>query len=116
MISRLLILASVALIGARPGLAQTTGQILGRVIEAESGTAIPTVDVSVEDLELRTITNERGDFSLVGIPAGEHRLRAELIGYRTVIVPVRIRADRITQVTIRMETLPVELEGVSAEV
>ena len=96
--------------------AQTKGQIIGRVIEAESRSPIATAEVHVEGLEIRAQTTERGDFILSAVPAGEHRVRVERLGFRTTIVSVSVRAGRATQVTIELETSPIEVEGVTAEV
>ncbi|UCC48400.1 MAG: TonB-dependent receptor, partial [Gemmatimonadota bacterium] len=99
-----------------PCRAQTTGQILGRVIDAETRAPVSTADVWIEGLEIRALSSERGNFLLTGVPVGEHRLRAQRIGFRTAVVPVRVRGGRTTQVTFQLTAAPVELEEVAAEV
>jgi hypothetical protein len=99
-----------------PGRAQTTGQILGRVIEAETRAPVSTAEVWIENLDLRALTSERGNFLLTGVPVGEYRLQAQRIGFRSAAVPVRVRGGRTTQVTIQLTPAPLELEEVAAEV
>lgn len=101
---------------AAPGRAQTTGQILGRVIEAETRAPVSTAEVWIENLGLRTLTSERGNFLLTRVPVGEYSLQAQRIGFRSAAVPVRVRGGRTTQVTIQLTPAPLELEEVAAEV
>jgi hypothetical protein len=99
-----------------PGRAQTTGQILGRVIEAETRAPVSTAEVWIENLDLRALTSDRGNFLLTGVPVGEYRLQAQRIGFRSAAVMVRVRGGRTTQVTIQLTPAPVELEELAAEV
>ncbi|UCF21357.1 MAG: TonB-dependent receptor [Gemmatimonadota bacterium] len=112
---------SVALLGlavapAAPSYAQTSGQILGRVIDAQTREVVPTAEISIEELAITVLTSERGDFIMAAVPAGLHRVRAARLGFRTTVVPVRVRPGRTTQVTIELPPTPVEVEGVTAEV
>ena len=101
---------------AVPLRAQSSGRILGRVIEAETRRPVSTAEVQVVGLELSTITSERGDFLFENVPIGEHRLRAERIGLRPGVVPILVRPSRTTQVTIELSAAPIELEEVTAEI
>ncbi len=106
----------LAFVAASSGRAQTTGRIMGRAVEAGTGVPVATADILVEDTDLRTQTNQQGDFILTVVPTGEHRLRVERIGFRTVVVAVRVRAGRATQVRVELPPAPVAVEGIAAEV
>ena len=107
---------AVFLVLPAPARSQTTGQILGRVSDSESGEPVVAADISIDSLGLRTISSDKGEFILVGIPSGEHRLRIERLGFQTVIQVARVRAGRTTQLRLTLTPLPVELEGIAAEV
>lgn len=97
--------------------AQTTGRIVGRVREVGTHQPVGSADVRVEGLPLSTLTSDQGYFVLVGVPVGIHTLQIERLGLRAVrLEDVRVRAGRATEVVIDMETAPVQLEGVTAEV
>lgn len=99
------------------GLGQTTGQILGRVAEAETGAPVSGAEiiVRVAQREFRTLTTENGDFVLSGVPPGEHRVRVERLGFRPVLLNVLVRPNRATQLSVDMRPMPVEVEGITAE-
>ncbi len=105
-----------ALLAASTGWSQGTSQVLGRVVDAETDEPIALAEVSIEGLDLRVLTSEGGDFVFAVLPTGEYRLRVERLGYRPVVSIVRVRASRATQVMIELPPMPVELEGVTAEV
>jgi hypothetical protein len=111
-------LCALALSVAAPSAAwsQSTGQILGRVLEADTRQPVATADVNIEGTDLHVLTSERGDFIFVSVPTGEHKLRVSRIGFAHTVVTVLVRASRSTQLTIELSTAPVEVEGVTAEV
>jgi Ca-activated chloride channel family protein len=61
-----------------------TGVITGHVRD-EQGTPIANAQVSVVSTTRSALTNGRGEYRLVGVPAGTYRLRAAVIGYRAVV-------------------------------
>ncbi len=109
-------LLALACIGAAPSHAQTSGQILGRVIDAQTREVVSTAEISIDELAITVLTSDRGDFIIAAVPAGLHRIRVARLGFRTTVVPVRVRPGRTTQVTIELPPTPVEVEGVTAEV
>lgn len=111
MLSMLFLLAIAA-----TARAQTTGQVYGRVVEAESKGPVSGAAIEIAPLGIRTLTTDAGDFILVGVPTGVHELRIERIGFHPVIVRVRVRASRATQLNVDLPVAPFEVEGVVAEV
>jgi TonB-linked SusC/RagA family outer membrane protein len=59
------------------------GTISGRVVDKQ-GQGLPGVTVVVEGTTLGSSTNENGDFSIAGVPAGPHVLVVSFVGYTTV--------------------------------
>lgn len=96
--------------------AQTTGSILGRVVEKETGRPLGGADVTVVGTSLGTITTDSGRFVIAAVPPGERTVRVELIGYRAVVLEsVSVRSTGRSEVIVEMESMPVQLEGVRAE-
>src|SRR5256886_841387 len=78
--------ASLTPVGAQ----QPTGTITGQVIDSATRQPLGGVNVVVEGTGLGAITHEDGTFSILGVPAGTHTLRARRIGYASVPVVVNV--------------------------
>jgi carboxypeptidase family protein/TonB-dependent receptor-like protein len=103
--------AILALLGAVPSSAQTTGRITGQVLDA-SGSAVPGVAVTATSPQLQgtlsTITDNNGYFRFPTVPPGTYRIRAELPGFKTVEQPdVSVGIDRTVTLAFHMEVAPV---------
>lgn len=85
-------------------------------MDAETRAPLSGVTIRLVNQPSRTATGADGRFLLAAIPAGEHEVRAELIGYKPVVVErVQVRAGRSVEVPIVMTTAPVALPGVVVE-
>ncbi|RXD07227.1 TonB-dependent receptor [Sphingomonas sp. UV9] len=78
-------------IGANPVAApRAPGAITGTVSQAGSGEYLDGASVSIPALDLSTVVDRTGRFSLVGVPAGTHELAIRYVGFpdarRTVTV------------------------------
>src|SRR5690625_7652825 len=62
-------------------LAQQTGTIRGRVVDATTSQPLSVTEVIVTGTSFSTITDENGAFQLVGVPAGLYSVEARRIGY-----------------------------------
>lgn len=61
--------------------AQEAGSVRGRVVAAETLRPLAGVQVSLVGSRRGTLTNAAGEFLLVGVPAGEPTVRAQMLGY-----------------------------------
>lgn len=87
---------TVASAHARPdaatpvGAPRAPGAITGTVSQAGSGEYLDGASVSIPALDLSTVVDRTGRFSLVGVPAGTHELVIRYVGFpdarRTVTV------------------------------
>jgi len=79
----------VLLVGATPLQAQDA-TVVGTVAD-ESRAVLPGVTVTVSSLEtgrqFSDVTTERGEYRLVGVPAGRYKVQAELPGFAPTVVP-----------------------------
>ncbi len=104
---RLLLSLAGALLCAAASLApagaqQPTGTITGQVIDSATRQPLGGVNVVVEGTGLGAITREDGTFSIVGVPAGTHTLRARRIGYGSVPVVVNVSEGSTVSVTLAL--------------
>lgn len=60
--------------------AQTTGKIAGIVIDVDSRTGLPGVNVFIEGTTQGTATNMDGEYVIIGVPPGTYTLIASFIG------------------------------------
>src|SRR6266699_1707978 len=91
--------ASLTPVGAQ----QPTGTITGQVIDSATRQPLVGVNVVVEGTGLAAMTREDGTFSIVGVPAGTHTLRARRIGYASVPVVVDVSEGATVSVTLALE-------------
>ncbi len=77
-----LIAASVLtiLFAAAPASAQT-GTVTGMVTDASSARPLDNAQVSIPGTGIGALSGTNGRFLLVNVPAGEHTIRVQLIGY-----------------------------------
>lgn len=99
-----------------PVAGQTSGQLLGRVVSAESGEPLAGVAVQVLGTQARSISADDGRFLVVAVPAGERTVRFELLGHRALeLERVAVRVGRPTQLTVQLSPAPIALPGVRVE-
>jgi TonB-linked SusC/RagA family outer membrane protein len=61
-------------------IAQTTGQVVGRVT-AEGGRPLPSVTLSIDDARLGAVTENEGRYVIAAVPTGRHVVRVKRLGY-----------------------------------
>ena len=93
-------------------LSAQTGSVTGTLTSGETGEPLPNVQVSLEGTGLGAISNNQGRFLILGVPAGESELVAQLIGFREERRTVSVGADGSEVVDIPMYAQAVEMEGV----
>jgi hypothetical protein len=87
------------------------GSILGTVAD-DTKAVLPGATVTATSLAtgrvLTAITNERGEYRILGVPAGRYKIQAELAGFSTVIVPdleLLVGQNRTVPFTLQVATL-----------
>jgi TonB-linked SusC/RagA family outer membrane protein len=108
-----LVIGAVLLVaGPGPGTAQNTGTIRGRVVESGSDRPMVGAEVFLVGTQRGTLTDAQGDFLLAGIPAGEHRVSAQFIGYGAAERVIRVVAGQAARADFQLTVRAVNLEGV----
>jgi hypothetical protein len=90
------------------------GTIAGRVIAADTRSAIAGVEVAAMGVDAQVLTGEDGRFRMISMPAGSYTLRFTHLGYRArAQADVIVRPDRITFVEVELEPAALELPGIA---
>jgi hypothetical protein len=110
---RVLLLAGL-LAAAPAALAQSWGQIEGRVTEAGTTAPIPGATVVIDGTGFGTAADASGAFRL-RIPEGRYLVRISAVGYGTRSDSVAVRRNQTTSHAVALETIEVELGGVEVE-
>jgi TonB-linked SusC/RagA family outer membrane protein len=97
---------------AAPAAAQSTGDIQGRVVDAETQQPLSNVRLMILGTDLGTRTLNDGRFLVTDVPAGEQTVRALRIGYAALDQSVVVSAGSTAEVTISLRATIASLEGV----
>jgi TonB-linked SusC/RagA family outer membrane protein len=115
-VRRLLLLAGAVLCAAAAldplGAQQPTGTITGMVVDSATRQPIAGVNVVIEGTRLGTISRDDGTFTIVGVPAGTHTVRARRIGYASVPVVVSVADGSSVAVAFALEKRAAVLDEV----
>ncbi len=108
--SSLLMFVVLLAVGIPPADAQSSngdlhfGSIRGRVVDAETGDALPGVQVFIESLARGDVTDADGVFEIDKVPVGRYRLQMRLIGYAPVdSAMILIRAGDVLRFDARLQ-------------
>ncbi len=97
-------------------LEQQTGAVEGRVVNAETGQAVPGVNVALEGTSRGTATGAEGRFAITGATPGAYTLVASSVGYERFRTAATVRAGEATHVEVALtpdvaELAPVVVTG-----
>lgn len=94
----------------------TVGTITGRILDPGNGGGVSAAEVLLSRPARMTSTVPNGAFAFHGVPAGEHQLIVEHLGYGTDTTAVVVRAGETTTVELRLSPRPYLLEPLSVTV
>jgi CarboxypepD_reg-like domain len=99
---------------ARPAAAQDAAPdriaVIGTVVDANTGRAIPGAVVRVADTDIATMTDDGGNFVLNALEPGHLTLTFEQLGYTTIHLSQEFSAAG-APLQVELEPQPVVLEG-----
>ena len=106
---RRLAAVAVAVALAVPAFAGTTGKLTGRITD-DKKQPLAGVNVRIEGQRLGGITDDQGEYFIIGIPGGRYSLRMNLIGYGPYLVEnVEVTPDFSTTVNAVLKTEAVQM-------
>ncbi len=92
------------------------GDILGRVRGRMNGDPVVGADVRLQGTDFRTITNERGTFTLEQIPWGIYVIEVDHIAYASAQQAFRVQGGRAHQMEVLMTEEAIELDPLTVTV
>jgi len=93
-----------------------SGKIAGTITDAETGEALPGVNVIIEGTDQGAATDEDGHYFIINIDPGTYSVRASMIGYAEVTqTGVVVATDHTTPVDFSLETSAIAGEAVTIE-
>ena len=119
-----LVLALAAMLGWSPApvAAQATGTLVGTVRDAATQRPLEAVQVYIGGTGIGALTNAAGRYLLLNVPAGEHTIVAEIVGYRSGSATVTVGAGQsvvqdfaLEQTAITLDEVVVTGAGVATE-
>ncbi len=109
--SSIAMLAAAVLLWGGPAGAQGTGGLSVTVVDA-GGEALPSALVFIEAIDVGGFSDEEGWLTLDKVPAGEHLVAVELIGYESTTTTVMVVAGETATVEVELAASAVQLEEV----
>ena len=92
-----------------------TGKVVGRVV-GTSGQPLAAAQVFVEGTNRGNITDAQGNFFINEVPAGLHRIQAQLIGFRSVVVAnQRVLAGQTLTLNFTLEEAAIQVEAITVQ-
>lgn len=95
-----------------PGALQAQGTVTGTVTEQGSMRPLDAVQVYVPGTSIGTLTNAAGRFLIVNVPAGEHEVRAERVGYGSGSETVTVPEGETVQLNFTLGTSAIQLDQI----
>jgi hypothetical protein len=89
-------------------------EVRGTVLQKDSKSPLPSVNVLLEDTKYGTVTDSLGRFELRGFPLGVYVLEARRVGYATNRYILTVRNQEPIDLIIELEIESIRLPGVVA--
>ena len=100
------------LIAATNSSVAAQGTVTGGVLNARTGGDLVSIQIYLPVLGLGALTNQSGRFLIINVPAGNHLIVAEGLGYRSMSQQVTVGADQAVQVDFELEEAPLGLDEI----
>ena len=104
----------LAFLFSSQGFSGTTGKISGFAKDAETGDALPGVNVILEGTSMGAASDLDGYFFIINIPPGNYTLKATMMGYQVQSTKINVRVDLTVKVNFNLRPTVMEIgEGVT---
>jgi hypothetical protein len=92
-----------------------TGEVTGKILDAQTQGSLPFAHVFVSNTTLGTTSDVEGNFLLKNVPIGTHDLIISYIGYQTFHSRVTVSETQTVNITLRLNQSLQELSGVEVK-
>jgi len=93
MLRRAFAILSIAVVGALFASAVPAQTVTGEVTDAKNTVVFKGARVSIVELQRSATTDNRGEFRIMNVPAGEYTLVVSYVGAADTSVPITVTAD-----------------------
>lgn len=83
-----------------------TGGVEGRVLNTSSGNYLAHARISVDGTTLEVATNDKGEYTLPPLPAGEHRITARFVGLESRTASVSVAPGQLVRLDFDLALRP----------
>ena len=104
------VLVAVSCLWPGSASAQEPGMVTGQVLEANTLSPVSQAQVTIVGTDLGTIADDQGRYRIAGVPAGEVRVRAQLLGYQASTRTANLEAGGTAVVDFRLRRVGVQLQ------
>ena len=103
----------VMLLAVAPAVASAQmGTLTGRITDARSGRPLLDAQVTVPGTGLGVLSNANGRYLLLNVPAGQHGVRVDLIGYESATQSVSVSVGQTATLDFAMTQDVIDLEEI----
>jgi len=95
----------------KSGMTTGYGMLKGKVINDLTAEPLFDVNLSISGTYLGTTTNEAGYFE-IKVPAGRYDVQTTMMGFKTSVQRVEVKANTVSSLTIRLQPTVIELPQV----
>ncbi len=111
----MLVLLAASILTGSITLAGTTGKLVGKVTN-EKKEPLAGVNVRIEAQRVGAVTNENGEYFVIGVLGGDYVVKANLLGYAPFAANnVSITPDFTTELNIELKAEAVQMQEVRVE-
>lgn len=100
------------LLGAAILYAAEEGGLSGRILDASTGQPLPGANIQITGSVLGAVSDNRGQFRILKVPAGPHSLRATYIGYEPAAVEVILSGAESREIVLRLKPTVIPMHQV----
>ncbi len=95
------------------GQAKVSGTISGQVLDKDTQSPLPGVNVTILGTQMGAATDEQGKYRISNVPVGSYAVQFSFIGYERVIkTDIIVKSSRTTSVHAELPFAVLEMQGV----
>ena len=88
------------------------GGIKGTVRDAVTMLPLNSVNIIVLDTTVGAVSDKNGSFTFSGLKPGEYYIRASMVGYKSLHLPVQVRAGSFVRINLDLRPVSILLDSV----
>jgi TonB family protein len=107
-----LLLAGLSWAWPTPAFPQVRVGVIAGNVRDSLGQAIAGAEISVQNTQVRTRTDQRGAFRLAYVPSGTSTVQARRLGFRMTTTDVAVMPDSVSSVDFQLQSVGVTLSTI----